>query len=330
MSVPLFGKISDIYGRRQVFQVTIVIFLVGSMLAGIAQTMTQLILFRGIQGIGGGGLLAMTFTILGDILSPRERPKYMGYFTGVFAAASVIGPLIGGFFVDNLSWRWVFYVNIPIGIVALLVTAKYLHVPDPTERRPIDFLGSVLFAVAVTTLLLGATWGGTEYAWTSPTIVGLFGAGVLFSVAVPASGAPGGGAAAARCGCSRTTSSRCRIVMGGAVRLGDGGRLGVPAAVPPDRARRLGHVVGIPAGADDGRRPRRLHLRRAPHHEDRPLQAVSARRRRDVHRGHRHAGDDRHRHDADVRLHRHVHPRPGHRYRVAGDDARRAERGRAG
>src|SRR6059036_1620300 len=100
-SVPLFGKVSDIYGRRQVFQVTIVIFLIGSVLAGIAQTMTQLILFRGIQGIGGGGLLAMTFTILGDILSPRERPQYMGYFTGVFAAASVIGPLIGGFFVDN-------------------------------------------------------------------------------------------------------------------------------------------------------------------------------------------------------------------------------------
>ena len=181
VSVPLFGKISDIYGRRGIFQVTIVIFLVGSMLAGMAQTMTQLILFRGVQGIGGGGLLAMTFTILGDILSPRERPKYMGYFTGVFAAASVVGPLIGGFFVDNLSWRWVFYVNIPIGLVALLVTGKYLRVPDPSVRRPIDVLGSILFAVAVTTLLLGATWGGTEYAWTSPTIVGLFSAGVLFS-----------------------------------------------------------------------------------------------------------------------------------------------------
>jgi len=181
-SVPLFGKISDIYGRRQVFQVTIVIFLIGSVLAGIAQTMTQLILFRGIQGIGGGGLLAMTFTILGDILSPRERPQYMGYFTGVFAAASVIGPLIGGFFVDNLTWRWVFYVNVPVGIAALLVTWKYLHVAAPAERRPIDFLGSGLFVVAVTTLLLGATWGGTEYAWMSPTIIGLFCVGIVFSV----------------------------------------------------------------------------------------------------------------------------------------------------
>jgi EmrB/QacA subfamily drug resistance transporter len=181
VSVPLFGKISDIYGRRRVFQTTIVIFLAGSMLSGISATMNQLILFRGIQGVGGGGLLAMTFTILGDILSPRERPKYMGYFTGVFAAASVIGPLIGGFFVDTLTWRWVFYVNIPFGIVALIVTAKYLNLPDPSKRRPIDFLGSVLFAVAVTTLLLGATWGGTEYAWASPTIVGLFATGVLFS-----------------------------------------------------------------------------------------------------------------------------------------------------
>jgi EmrB/QacA subfamily drug resistance transporter len=181
VSVPLFGKISDIYGRRRIFQLTIVIFLVGSMLAGAAQSMTQLILFRGIQGVGGGGLLAMTFTILGDILSPRERPQYMGYFTGVFAAASVIGPLIGGFFVDSLSWRWVFYVNIPIGIVALLVTAKYLNVPDPKKRRPIDVLGSILFAIGVTSLLLGATWGGIEYPWTSPIIVGLFGVGVIFA-----------------------------------------------------------------------------------------------------------------------------------------------------
>ena len=182
VSVPIFGKVSDIYGRRQVFQVTIVIFLAGSILSGFSRTMTELILFRGIQGIGGGGLLAMTFTILADILSARERPQYMGYFTGVFAAASVIGPLIGGFFVDTLSWRWVFYVNIPFGIVALYVTAKYLHVPTPTQHRPIDFLGSGLFSVAVTTLLLGATWGGTAYAWGSPMTLGLFGAGILFSV----------------------------------------------------------------------------------------------------------------------------------------------------
>jgi EmrB/QacA subfamily drug resistance transporter len=181
ISVPLFGKISDIYGRKRVFQSTIVIFLAASVLAGLSPNMNMLILFRGLQGIGGGGLLAMTFTILGDILSPRERPQYMGYFTGVFAASSVIGPLVGGFFVDHLSWRWVFYVNLPVGAIALVVVAKYLHVPNPTERRPIDYLGSFLFAVAVTTTLLATTWGGNEYAWGSPMIVGLFGAGVLFT-----------------------------------------------------------------------------------------------------------------------------------------------------
>ena len=182
VSVPLFGKISDIYGRRQVFQVAIVLFLIGSILAGTAQTMTQLIVFRGIQGIGGGGLLAMTFTILGDILSPRERPQYMGYFTGVVAAASVVGPLIGGFIVDHFSWRWVFYINIPFTIASIWIAGRYLQVPAPVERRPVDFLGSALFAVGVTSLLLGATWGGTQYSWTSPTIIALFSAGLLFSV----------------------------------------------------------------------------------------------------------------------------------------------------
>jgi EmrB/QacA subfamily drug resistance transporter len=182
ISVPLFGKVSDIYGRKRVFQATIVIFLIGSVLAGLSRNMNELILFRGLQGVGGGGLLAMTFTILGDILSPRERPKYMGYFTGVFAAASVIGPLVGGFFVDQLSWRWVFYVNLPVGAAAIIVTARYLHVPDPTERRPIDFLGSAIFAIAVTTLLLAATWGGKEYEWTSGVIVTLLAVGVVGSV----------------------------------------------------------------------------------------------------------------------------------------------------
>src|SRR5262245_21451057 len=114
-SVPLFGKISDIYGRKPMLQATIVIFLVGSVLAG----MSMLTITRGIHGIGGGGLLAMTFTILGDLLAPRQRSKYTGYFTAVFAAASVLGPLIGGFFVDNLSWRWVFYVNVPLGLLCL-------------------------------------------------------------------------------------------------------------------------------------------------------------------------------------------------------------------
>ena len=177
-SVPLFGKISDIYGRKPMLQATIVIFMVGSALAGLSTSMLMLIVTRGIQGIGGGGLLAMTFTILGDLMPPRQRSKYTGYFTAVFATASILGPLIGGFFVDNLSWRWVFYVNLPLGAICLVVNSRYLHVPAPSERRPIDFLGAILMTVSVTSLILASVWGGKDYAWTSPLIVGLLVAGV--------------------------------------------------------------------------------------------------------------------------------------------------------
>ena len=182
VSLPLFGKISDIYGRKRMFQVTILVFLLGSVLAGLSQNLLQLIVCRGIQGVGGGGVLALAFTILGDIISPRERGKYMGYFTGVFAAASVIGPLVGGFCVDHLTWRWVFYLNLPLGGVALLVTAVYLQVPKPSERRPIDFAGSGLLAAGVISLLLASTWGGQQYAWTSAVIVGLGLGGVALCV----------------------------------------------------------------------------------------------------------------------------------------------------
>jgi EmrB/QacA subfamily drug resistance transporter len=173
VSVPLFGKISDIYGRKPMLQITIVIFLLGSVLAGLSQNMIMLIAFRGLQGIGGGGILSMTFTILGDLLSPRERSKYTGYFTAVFASASVIGPLAGGFFVDNLTWRWVFYINLPLGAITLLITGAFLQVPPPTERRPLDLRGAFLLTTAVTSLLLMTTWGGKEYPWASPTIIGL-------------------------------------------------------------------------------------------------------------------------------------------------------------
>ena len=128
-STPLYGKLSDIYGRRLMFQSAIVIFVLGSVLCGLSQNMLQLILFRGIQGIGAGGLMAMAFAIIGDIVSPRERGRYTGYLGAVFAVASVAGPLLGGFFVDNLTWRWVFYVNVPIGIVALVITSSVLRLP---------------------------------------------------------------------------------------------------------------------------------------------------------------------------------------------------------
>ncbi len=172
-SAPLYGKVSDIYGRKIVFQFAISVFLVGSVLSGIAQTMGQLIVFRAIQGLGAGGLMVMALTIIGDILSPRERGKYQGYIGSVFAVASVAGPLLGGFFVDNLDWRWVFYINIPIGLAALIVTGVVLKLPVARTSRRIDYLGAALLVGAVTTGLLVTVWGGTEYAWDSPTIIGM-------------------------------------------------------------------------------------------------------------------------------------------------------------
>jgi EmrB/QacA subfamily drug resistance transporter len=172
-STPLYGKLSDIYGRKILFQAAIVIFLAGSMLCGLAQSMLQLIVFRGIQGVGAGGLMVMAFAIIADVVSPRERGRYTGYLGAVFAFAFVVGPLLGGFLVDNLSWRWVFYVNVPVGIVALFVTASVLRLPVVRRDHPIDWLGAALLVSGVSALLLGLVWGGNEYAWGSPVIVGL-------------------------------------------------------------------------------------------------------------------------------------------------------------
>ena len=181
-ATPLFGKISDLYGRRPLFQVSICIFLVGSLLAGIAQTFGQLVIFRGIQGIGGGGLQSMAFVIVGDLVAPRERGRYIGFFTGVFALSSVVGPLVGGFFVDNLSWRWIVTLNLPIGIVALFVTSWALKIPHVKRDHTIDWLGAALLVSATTSLILTAAWGGKQYAWTSPLIVTLACGGIAMVI----------------------------------------------------------------------------------------------------------------------------------------------------
>lgn len=172
-SAPLYGKVSDMYGRKIVFQFAIVTFLLGSVLAGFSQSMVQLIGFRAIQGLGAGGLIVMTMTIVGDVLSPRQRGRYQGYIGAVFALSSIAGPLLGGFFVDNLSWRWVFYINLPIGLAALFVTATVLDLPFRRVDHPVDYLGAGLLVGGVSSLLLVTVWAGSEYSWGSPVIVGL-------------------------------------------------------------------------------------------------------------------------------------------------------------
>jgi EmrB/QacA subfamily drug resistance transporter len=173
VTTPLYGKFSDIYGRKRTFQFAIVVFLFGSALAGLSQSMIELIAFRGLQGIGAGGLMVLAMTIIGDVVPPRQRGRYQGYMGAVFALASVIGPLLGGFFVDQLSWRWVFYVNLPIGAVALVVTSIVLDLPYTRMVHRIDYAGTALLVSAVGSILLAVTWGGTQYAWSSPVVIGL-------------------------------------------------------------------------------------------------------------------------------------------------------------
>ncbi|KUJ37271.1 disulfide bond formation protein DsbA [Streptomyces albus subsp. albus] len=182
-ATPLWGKLGDQYGRKRLYQLAIVIFLVGSALCGLARNMPQLIGFRALQGLGGGGLIVLSMAIVGDIVPPRDRGRYQGLFGAVFGATSVLGPLLGGLFVDHLSWRWVFYINLPVGVAALTVIAVVLHIPVRRTRRTIDYPGTGLIAGVAAALVLLTSLGGVTYPWGSWQIIGLGVLGALLLVA---------------------------------------------------------------------------------------------------------------------------------------------------
>ena len=179
ISTPLYGKASDLFGRKRLLQSAIVVFVIGSALCGLAQNMVELIAYRGLQGLGAGGLVSLSLAVVADIIPPRERGRYQGYFGAVFASSSVIGPLLGGFFVDQASWRWVFYVNLPLGVLAFVVINRVLRLPDVRRQVSIDWAGAGLLVAAVSCLLLAVQTGGRDFAWTSGPELGLVGLGLV-------------------------------------------------------------------------------------------------------------------------------------------------------
>jgi EmrB/QacA subfamily drug resistance transporter len=182
VTVPLYGKLGDAYGRKNLFLFAITVFLIGSALCGLATTMTQLVVFRAIQGIGGGGIFPLSLAVIGNIVPPRDRGRWQGLIGAVFAASSIIGPAVGGFIVDNTTWRWVFLVNLPVGGLALAVVLATMPRRARTHQHSIDWLGAGVLAAGVGALLLGLVWGGKQYGWSSGHVLGAFAAAALLLV----------------------------------------------------------------------------------------------------------------------------------------------------
>jgi EmrB/QacA subfamily drug resistance transporter len=180
-STPLWGKISDLYGRRPIFQAAIVVFLIGSLVAGAAGSMAVLIGGRAIQGLGAGGLMALALATIGDVIPPRERGRYQGYFGAVFGTSSVAGPLLGGWLTDGPGWQWIFWINIPIGIAALVVTSVALKMPAVRREHSIDYVGAALIVASVTSILLYTAWAGTQYGWADPISLSLLIGGIVLA-----------------------------------------------------------------------------------------------------------------------------------------------------
>src|SRR3954465_6057925 len=182
VTVPLYGKLSDLYGRRRMFVVAISIFLVGSLLCGLAQSMGQLIAFRALQGVGAGGLLPLSQAAIADLFSPRERGRYQGYIGSMGATAAGAGPLLGGSLTDAASWRWIFFINLPLGAIALVVVLRTMRAPAQIREHRIDWLGAAVLSVPIGVLLLACPWGGTPYPWGSPQVLGTGIAGLALAV----------------------------------------------------------------------------------------------------------------------------------------------------
>ncbi|HVN62051.1 MAG TPA: MFS transporter, partial [Gaiellaceae bacterium] len=182
---PLYGKLGDLYGRKRILEVAIVIFLTGSALCGVAQTMTELIAFRALQGLGGGGLMVISMAVVGDLVPARERGRYQGLFGAAFGVSTVAGPLLGGFFVDNLSWRWIFYVNLPLGAVALAVISSVFRSEHVAQRARVDYLGAAVLTAGLSGIVLFASLGGNTYAWSAPPMLIMIAGGAALLAAFP-------------------------------------------------------------------------------------------------------------------------------------------------